>query len=585
MLAGRFLLIVPVLALAGSLARKQPVPPSAGTFPTDTPLFAVCCSAVILIVVGLTYFPVLALGPIVEQLASVSRQRPSMLDPRADGAVRRGDAVVKLDPRRMARQPGHVRGRGGQRRSCSSLADPRARPVFAWVIAVWLWFTVLFANFAEAMAEGRGKAQADALRRTRAETIAPPARRRRRLEEVPVQRARARRRGRGRGRRGHPGRRRGHRGHRQRRRVGDHRRVGAGHPRVGRRPLRGHRRHARALATGSSCASPQEPGRELPRPDDRAGRGRRAPEDAQRDRARHPAGRAHASSSCIAVRHAAAVRRLLRRARRTSSCSSRCSSASSRRRSAALLSAHRHRRHGPARAAQRARHLAAAPSRPPATVDTLLLDKTGTITLGNRQAVGVPPGCPASTSSELADAAQLVQPRRRDAGGPLDRGARQGALRPARARAAPARTLRPVHRADAHERRRHRRRAAIRKGAADAVAGWVDEHGGDDARRARRASSTASPSAGGTPLVVAETAARRSGVIQLKDVVKEGMRERFDELRRMGIRTVMITGDNPLTARGHRGRGRRRRLPRRGDARGQAGADPQRAGAAATSSR
>ena len=69
MLAGRFLLIVPVLAIAGSLARKQTVPPSAGTLPTHRPLFVVMLLAVVVIVVGLTYFPVLALGPVVEQLA------------------------------------------------------------------------------------------------------------------------------------------------------------------------------------------------------------------------------------------------------------------------------------------------------------------------------------------------------------------------------------------------------------------------------------------------------------------------------------------------------------------------------------
>jgi K+-transporting ATPase ATPase A chain len=68
MLVGRFLLIVPLLAIAGALARKQTVPPSSGTFPTDTPLFAGLLTGVVLIVVGLTYFPVLALGPIVEQL-------------------------------------------------------------------------------------------------------------------------------------------------------------------------------------------------------------------------------------------------------------------------------------------------------------------------------------------------------------------------------------------------------------------------------------------------------------------------------------------------------------------------------------
>jgi K+-transporting ATPase ATPase A chain len=68
MLAGRFLLMVPALAIAGSLARKQTVPASAGTFPTDTPLFAGLLTGVVLIVVGLTYFPVVALGPVVEQL-------------------------------------------------------------------------------------------------------------------------------------------------------------------------------------------------------------------------------------------------------------------------------------------------------------------------------------------------------------------------------------------------------------------------------------------------------------------------------------------------------------------------------------
>jgi K+-transporting ATPase ATPase A chain len=69
MLAGRFLLIVPVLAIAGALARKQPIPPSTGTFPTGTPLFSGLLVGVILIVVGLTFFPVVALGPVVEQLA------------------------------------------------------------------------------------------------------------------------------------------------------------------------------------------------------------------------------------------------------------------------------------------------------------------------------------------------------------------------------------------------------------------------------------------------------------------------------------------------------------------------------------
>jgi K+-transporting ATPase ATPase A chain len=68
MLVGRFFLMIPALAIAGSLGRKQPVPPSAGTFPTDTPLFGALLGGVVVIVVGLTYFPVIALGPIVEHL-------------------------------------------------------------------------------------------------------------------------------------------------------------------------------------------------------------------------------------------------------------------------------------------------------------------------------------------------------------------------------------------------------------------------------------------------------------------------------------------------------------------------------------
>ena len=98
----------------------------------------------------------------------------------------------------------------------------------------------------------------------------------------------------------------------------------------------------------------------------------------------------------------------------------------------------------------------------------------------------------------------------------------------------------------ADERRRHRTATSYRKGAADAVKRWVEEQGGrvpprldEEVDRIARA--------GGTPLVVAQDNFVL-GVIHLKDIVKGGMRERFDELRRMGIRTVMITGDNRVTA-------------------------------------
>ena len=111
-------------------------------------------------------------------------------------------------------------------------------------------------------------------------------------------------------RRGHPRRRHRHRGHRLRRRVGDHGRVGAGHPRVRRRPQRGHRRHAGALRPdrGRDHAGA---GQVVPGPHDRAGRGRRAAQDAERDRAEHPARRADAGLP-VRRRDAAAVRGLRR---------------------------------------------------------------------------------------------------------------------------------------------------------------------------------------------------------------------------------------------------------------------------------
>ena len=96
-------------------------------------------------------------------------RRSSILDPAVAGPAAL-ESVRKLDPRRMARNPVMlVVELGSALVTVLFLRDPG---VFAGLIALWLWFTVLFANFAEAMAEGRGKAQAAALRRTRAETTA-----------------------------------------------------------------------------------------------------------------------------------------------------------------------------------------------------------------------------------------------------------------------------------------------------------------------------------------------------------------------------------------------------------------------------
>ena len=151
---------------------------------------------------------------------------------------------------------------------------------FDTAIALGLWFTVLFANFAEAMAEGRGKAQAESLRthpRGPRRAAAPAGRHR--GDRAGLRPAGGRPRD-GLGRRADPRRRRDRRGHRLGRRVGDHRRVRARDPRVRRRPLGGHRRHEGALGLDQG-ADHGRAGRGVHRPDDPPRRGRRAPEDAR----------------------------------------------------------------------------------------------------------------------------------------------------------------------------------------------------------------------------------------------------------------------------------------------------------------
>jgi K+-transporting ATPase ATPase B chain len=177
-------------------------------------------------------------------------------------------------------------------------------------------------------------------------------------------------------------------------------------------------------------------------------------------------------------------------------------------------------------------------------VDTLLLDKTGTITLGNRQATEFIP-VSGFTEREVADAAQLASlSDETPEGRSIVVLAKQFGLRERHMYAADAEFV-PF---SAHTRMSgiNLRGQAIRKGAADAVCAWVKGRGGTIPADLSPIVDGISKD-GGTPLVVVRDS-HILGAIHLKDVVKGGIRERFDQLRAMGIRTIMITGDNPLTA-------------------------------------
>jgi K+-transporting ATPase ATPase B chain len=178
-------------------------------------------------------------------------------------------------------------------------------------------------------------------------------------------------------------------------------------------------------------------------------------------------------------------------------------------------------------------------------VDTLLLDKTGTITLGNRQAVELVPVAGVG-EGELADAAQLASLADETPEGRSivvlakeKYGIRGRELADKSAGFVPFSAHTRMSGIDLDGRE-------IRKGAADAVAKYVRDNGGIFPKDLEAIVDRIAR-AGGTPLVVAERG-RALGVVYLKDVVKGGMRQRFAALRAMGIKTVMITGDNPLTA-------------------------------------
>jgi K+-transporting ATPase ATPase B chain len=467
----------------------------------------------------------------------------SLLDPTI---LRRAaaDSVVKLDPRHMVRNPVMFVVELGSvlvtilfvKNFGSSTTQEN---VFAGLVAAWLWFTVLFATFAEAIAEGRGKAQADELRKTRAETIAHRRRGDGSTEDVPSSALG----------------------------VGDEVVVSAGEviPADG-EVTEGIASVDESAITGESAPVIRESGgdrsavtggtrvlsdRIVVRVTAQPGqsfldRMIGLVEGAERQKTPNEIALNILLSGLTIVFLLAVV--TLQPFAIYSGAEQQvivlvallvCLIPTT---IGALLSAI-----GIAGMDRLVRRnvLALSGRAVEAAGDcsTLLLDKTGTITLGNRQATEFIP-LPGVEEIELADAAQLSSladetPEGRSivvlakSYGLRERTVREGTLVPFSAETR-------MSGVDLNGR-------SVRKGAGDAIRVWVKERGGTvpgelDGIVERIAVS------GGTPLVVASDT-KALGVIHLKDVVKEGMAERFAQLRAMGIRTVMITGDNPLTAR------------------------------------
>jgi K+-transporting ATPase ATPase B chain len=465
------------------------------------------------------------------------KRTSSLFDPKILRAAAL-DSFPKLDPRRMARNPVmFVVEVGSVLVTVLFFRDPT---VFAGLIAAWLWFTVLFATFAEAMAEGRGKAQAETLRRTRSETIAHRLLSDGLVEDVPSASLR----------------------------DGDKVVVSAGEviPADG-DVVEGIASVDESAITGESAPVIRESGG---------------------DRSAVTGGTRVLSDRIVVLITAKPGESFLDRMIALVEGASRQKTPneialdillagltiiflfsvvtlqpfavySGAEQSVivlvallvclipttigALLSAIGIA--GIDRLVQR-NVLALSGRAVEAAGDcsTLLLDKTGTITLGNRQAAEFIP-LPGVTEEELADAAQLASFADETPEGrsvvvlAKERyGLRERELVGATLIPFTAQTRMSGVDLDGR---------SIRKGAADSVRGWIEENGGSAPAELEPVVERIAVS-GGTPLVVAESG-RALGVIHLKDVVKEGMRERFAQLRRMGIRTVMITGDNPLTAK------------------------------------
>ena len=447
------------------------------------------------------------------------------------------DSVRKLDPRRMARNPVmFVVEIGSVLVTILAITDPS---VFAWLIAAWLWFTVLFANLSEAVAEGRGKAQAEELRKTRAETVAH---RRGALGVEDVSSGQLR--------------------------LGDKVVVSAGEiiPADG-EVIEGIASVDESAITGESAPVIRESGGDRSAvtggtrvlSDEIVVRVTAVPgesfldrmialvEGAERQKTPNEVA-LNILLSGLTIVFLLAVVTLQPFAIYSGAEQSLivlvallvCLIPTT---IGGLLSAI-----GIAGMDRLVRRnvLALSGRAVEAAGDcsTLLLDKTGTITLGNREATELIP-LDGVAGAALADAAQLASladetPEGRSivvlaktGFGLREREVPGGALVPFSAQTR-------MSGIDLNGRR-------IRKGAADAVQRWVAEQGGHPPGELGTVVDRIAAS-GGTPLVVAE-GARTLGVVHLKDVVKEGLRERFDQMRALGIRTVMITGDNPVTAK------------------------------------
>jgi len=470
------------------------------------------------------------------------------------------DACRKLDPRVMVKNPVmFVVWIGAVLTTLSAIKDPS---VFAWVITVWLWLTAVFANLSEAVAEGRGKAQAETLRRAKTESVArrltgwKPGATELREEEVPGAQLL----------------------------LGDHVVVEAGQIIPGDGDVvEGVASVDESAITGESAPVIRESGgdrsavtggtkvlsdRIVVKITSKPGetfidRMIALVEGASRQKTPNEIALNILLASLTIVFLLAVVTlqpfAIFAGAEQTIVILVSLVVALIPTTIGALLSAIGIA--GMDRLVQRnvlamsGRAVEAA-----GDVNTLLLDKTGTITLGNRQAAEFLPAGDIDID-DLADAAQLSSLADETPEGRSIvvlaketyglRARSEGELGHAEFVPFTAQTRMSGVDLDgsADESR------LLRKGAATAVMKWVRDNGGHPTDDVGPLVDGISAS-GGTPLVVGELVRRKGvatarvlGVIHLKDVVKQGMRERFDELRRMGIRTVMITGDNPLTAK------------------------------------